>query len=334
MRLVLVATGGTIASLPDAASGAVRPAVEAGELVRAAGLERDAEIEVVELDRVNGWNVTPDTMLDVAGVLRDRLAAPDVDGAIVTHGTDTVEETAFLAELLVDADKPVVFAVAMRTGVEAGADGPRNLGNALRAAAAPEAGAWGSLIAVNDELHSARWCVKVDSFRPSAFASPEHGLAGYVTPERIRIAPAPPRFVLAPPARLAPVALVTTYAGMPPEAVAALLDATRAEGLVVQGTGAGNVPGSVEPALREAVERGTVVAVATRVATGGTVPIYGGPGGGATLREAGVLPAGGLTAAKARLLLTVALAGSGDRDEAAARFRAGVAALAPGAFGG
>jgi L-asparaginase len=333
VRLVLVATGGTIASLPNPVTGAVRPAVAPDDLIRVAGLAEDAEIEVVEVDRVNGWNVTPETMLATVGRLRERLADPEVSAAIVTHGTDTVEETAFLAELLVDSPKPVLFAASMRTGAERGADGPRNLGNAVRVAAEPAAGGWGALVVLNDEVHSARWCVKSDSFRPSAFTSPDRGPVGFVTPERVRVGPAPPRFVLDVPERLEPVPVVTTYTGMPPEAVRAIVGATAARGLVVQGTGAGNVPGSVVPALREAVEAGLVVVIATRTPTGGTVPIYGGPGGGVTLREAGVVPAGGLTAAKARLLLMVALASEADPAGAAARFRAGVDALAPGSFG-
>jgi L-asparaginase len=315
-------------------TGAVRPAIAPEDLVRVAALERDLEVEVIEVDRVNGWNVTPDTMLTVVARLDERLADPCVAGAIVTHGTDTVEETAFLAELLVDRAKPVVFAAAMRTGVEVGADGPRNLANAARVAGSAAAAGWGALVVMNDEVHCARWCVKTDSFRPSAFASPGHGPVGFVTPERVRIMPAPARFVLQPPRRLdAAVPVVTTYSGMPPTAITSVLEATGALGLVVQGTGAGNVPGSIAPALREAVDAGMVVSIATRVLTGGTVPIYGGPGGGVTLRDAGVVSAGALTAAKARLLLMVALADGTGPARAAQLFRAGVEELAPGAFG-
>jgi L-asparaginase len=334
VKLILVATGGTIASLPDPATGAVRPAIAPEDLVRLTALETGFEIEVIEVARVNGWNVTPDTMLAVVARLGERLADPCVAGAIVTHGTDTVEETAFLAELLVDSAKPVVFTAAMRTGAELGADGPRNLANAARVAGSAAAAGWGALVVMNDEVHCARWCVKTDSFRPSALSSPGYGPVGYVTPERVRITSAPERFVLQPPLRFdAAVPIVTTYSGMPSRAIASVLEATGARGLVVQGTGAGNVPGSIEPALRETVDAGMVVAIATRVLTGGTVPIYGGPGGGVTLRDAGVVSAGGLTAAKARLLLMVALAGGTDPARAAQLFRACVQQLAPGAFG-
>ena len=330
MKILLAATGGTIASLADG-TGAVRPAVSPDDLVRVAALGDGVEIEVVEIDRVNGWNVTPATMLRLVAVLNARLAEPDVAGAVVTHGTDTTEETAFLVELLVAADKPVAFAAAMRTGAELGADGPRNLHDAVSVAACPAACGWGSLVVLNDEIHAGRWCVKTDSYRPSAFASPGRGPVGHVVPGHVRIDPPPMRYVLdAPESFDAEVPVVATYTGMHSDTIRAVVAQTGARGLVVQGTGAGNVPGSVMPALSEAVDAGVVVVIATRAMTGGTAPIYGGPGGGVTLRREGLIPAGGLTAAKARLLLMTALA---TTDDPAAAFRAGVEALTPGAFG-
>ena len=119
MALHLIATGGTIGSLRDPASGSVRPAVAAEEPVRGTpGLEAFGRIRVEELDRVSGWNITPETMLAIARSAQDALADPEVAGAVVTHGTDTVEETAFLCDVAIDSEKPVVFAAAMRSGDE------------------------------------------------------------------------------------------------------------------------------------------------------------------------------------------------------------------------
>jgi L-asparaginase len=333
VKLVLAATGGTIASLPDPATGAVRAALAPGDLVAAAGLASEIEVEVVEIDRINGWNVTPELMLRLARCLHDRLGDESVAGAIVTHGTDTVEETAFLVELLVASEKPVAFAAAMRTGDELGADGPRNLRDAMQVAGAEDARGWGALLVMNDEIHSARWCVKTDSFRPSALASPGFGPVGYVTPGHVRIDPAPPRFLLDIPARLPEVPVLTTYTGMTADVARAVVERTAPRGLVVQGTGLGNVPGPIVPVLRELIDAGVVVVIATRVATGGTAAVYGGPGGGVMLRDEGVIPAAGLSAAKARLLLMVALAVASDHHEAARLFRTGAHRLAPGAFG-
>jgi L-asparaginase len=288
-------------------------------------------LEVIELARVNGWNVAPVKMLEVAHCLNEHLGAEAVTGAVVTHGTDTVEETAFVCDLLVQGDKPVAFAAAMRTGAEIAADGPRNLVCAARVAASGSAGL-GAVVVMNDELHAARWAVKTDSYRPSAFSSPGHGPVGHVTPERLAIHTTPPRFTVAPPPQFGhEVALVKTFTGMGEGLIDAIVDETGAAGLVLEGTGAGNVPGTAVPAIGRAIDRGLPVVIATRTATGGTIPIYGGPGGGVTIRELGVVGAGGLTAAKARLLLMIALAtGAADAMEL---FRRAVATLAPSALG-
>ena len=334
MGVLIVATGGTIASLPDPERGAVKPAVSGEELVAGIpALARFGPVEVVELERVNGWNMTPTRMLDVVHELRTRLADATT-GAVVTHGTDTVEETAFLCELLVGADMPVVFAAAMRSGAEIAADGPRNLLNAAKVTVSPEAVGWGSLVAMNDELHSARWCRKLDSYRTSAFSSPDHGPVGAVTPERLKISPPPARVLLETPDALrAEVPVLKTYTGMGEELIETVMDETQADGIVLEGTGAGNVPGSALSGIRVAVRRAIPIAIATSVPAGGVVPIYGGPGGGVTLREEGVLSAGALPAGKARLLLMVCLAVTESADDARRLFSSIVDALAPGAFG-
>jgi L-asparaginase len=182
---------------------------------------------------------------------------------------------------------------------------------------------------LNDEVHAARWARKQDSFRVSAFSSPGHGPVGFVAPGSVRLPWRPPRrFVIDPPLALdAAVPVVQTYTGMEEHLIEAVLDATGAAGLVLEGTGLGNVPGSAERGIRAALERGVPVVAATRVPTGGTRAVYGGPGGGVTLRDLGVLQAGGLSAAKARLLL-MALLASRARAAVAEEFEAAVTTLA------
>jgi len=321
MTVRVVATGGTIASLADPQTGAVRPAVGAEELVQSVpGLDGLGPIAVEEVAHVNGWNVTPPTMLEVARRVAAALADATVDGVVVTHGTDTVEETAFLCDVTVGSEKPVAFAAAMRSGSEIAADGPRNLLCAAQVAADPAARGLGTLLVLGDEVHAARWARKQDSYRTSAFASPGHGPVGQVTPGAVRMLARPPRRVsVALPAALdRPVPIVQAYTGMEEGLVEAVLDATAAAGLVLEGTGLGNLPGSAERGVRAARERGLPVVVATRVPTGATGAVYGGPGGGVTLRELGAVHAGALSAAKARLLLMLLLAGGAGADDAAA----------------
>jgi L-asparaginase len=314
MTVRLIATGGTIASLADPETGAVRPAVSAEDLV--ATVPGLGPVEVESVAHVNGWNVTPQTMLEVA-----RRASGG--GVVVTHGTDTIEETAFFCDLTVESD--VVFAGAMRNGSEVSADGPRNLLCAWQVAAEPRG--LGTVLVLNDEIHAARWARKQDSSRVHALTSPGHGPVGIAVPGSVTITMPPPHRVLLPlPDALPPVPIVQTYTGIEEHLIETVLDATGAAGLVLEGTGLGNVPGSAERGIAAAVERGLPVVNATRVPAGGVHAIYGGPGGVVTQRELGVIGAGGLSAAKARLLLMLLLAEGGDvrgRLEAAVETLAG-----------
>lgn len=323
MALRLLATGGTIASLVDPQTGAARPAVGADELLAGVpGLDALGPIEVEDIDRVSGWNVTPATMLDVAKRAEHALADEAVDGVIVTHGTDTVEETAFLCDLTLRSSKPVAFAGAMRNRSEIGTDGPRNLLNAARVASAPEARGLGAVVVLDDEVHAARWARKQDTFRVSAFSSPGHGPLGTVTPGSLRIGiPTLERVLVPRPATLDhPVPIVHAYTGIEAGVIEAVLELTEAAGLVLEGTGLGNVPASAQPGVCAARARGLPVVVATRVPGGGTDAVYGGPGGGATLGELGVVGGHLLPASKARLLLMLLLAGGATGARASERF--------------
>jgi L-asparaginase len=317
----ILTTGGTIASLPDPDSGAKRPAVSGEELVASVpGLDRVADVQVEEVASVSSWNLTPHDMLTVARRAGEALREPDVEGVVVTHGTDTIEETAFLTDLTLRAEGPVVFVGAMRTPDEPSADGPRNLLNAARVAVAPEARAAGAVVAISDEIHAARWVRKLDSALVSAFRSPRRGPIGHVTPTSLELPWVPPRgFTIDPPEELShEVALVAAYPGMDGALIEAALDAGGAAGLVVEGTGSGNVPGTAVSGIVSALERGLPVILATRVPGGATVSGYGSPGGGAALRELGAVGAGPLSAGKARLLLMTLLA-RGLSGEAAGR---------------
>ena len=321
MGVLVLTTGGTIASLPDPKTGAKRPAVSGDELVRSVpGLDAVADVEVEEVASASSWNLTPEDMLRVARRAGDALADGGFDGVVVTHGTDTLEETAFLTDLTLRAEGPVAFVGAMRSPDELSADGPRNLLNAVRVAAAPEARGAGAVVVMGDEINAARWARKLDSGSVTAFRAPRRGPLGRVAPDSLVLPWVPPRgFTIDPPAALPhEVALVSAYPGMRPAAVEAGVDAADAAGLVLEGTGSGNVPGSAVDGVRTVLERGLPVVVATRVPGGAGRSGYGSPGGGEALGELGVVGAGPLSAGKARLLLMVLLA-HGHRGQAAAR---------------
>jgi L-asparaginase len=324
----ILTTGGTIASLPDPDTGAKRPALSGEELVASVpGLDKVAIVEVAEIVSVTSWNLTPGDMLAVARRASEALAEPDVDGVVVTHGTDTLEETAFLADLTLRSDRPVAVVGAMRSVDELSADGPRNLLNAVRVAAAPEARGVGAVVVMGDEIHAARWVRKLDSGLTSAFGSPRRGPIGRVTPGSLDLPWVPPRGFTAdvPEALTHEVPIVSGYPGMDAAVIDAVVEAGDAAGLVVEGTGSGNVPGGAMPAIRRAVERGLPVVAATRVPGGAGRSGYGSPGGGAELRGLGVVGAGPLSAGKARLLLMTLLANGMSAGDAARAFEEAVA---------
>lgn len=319
MTVRLLATGGTIASRVDPDTGAVVPAVSPADLVAAVpGIEEYGPIEVEEIDRVNGWNVTPQVMRQVAERARHALEEDGVDGVVVTHGTDTTEETLYLVDLLAgDATRHggIAFACAMRSAGEIGADGPRNLLGAVATATDAEARGRGALLTVNDEIHCARWATKTDTTNVATFRSTPGGPVGRIVRGR-------PRFDLPTPGRPphgdtidTRVALVKAYTGMDDAALRWLVDERGIRGLVVEGTGAGNVPGTLVPGIEHALGRGVPVVIASRCWTGRPEPIYGGPGGGVSLAELGVIRSNGLNGPKARLALMVALGWSADHDD-------------------
>jgi L-asparaginase len=322
-RIALIATGGTIASMA-AGDGSLVAVLSAADLLARAAPPESIRVEPVhELVRVNSWDVQPSLMWRLAAQVEALLAEPDIAGVVVTHGTDTIEETAFVLELGVGSDKPVVLTAALRSADELSADGPRNLRQACMAAASRSARGLGVVVCLDGELHTARWVRKVHSYQVHALQSPGHGPVGAFTPSgelRVSVS-ALPRSVVEWPVDPAanPVPVVSAYTGFEPDTLMAVAERTGARGLVIDGFGLGNVPGPAVAAIRGLRREGVVVAVATRVVGGGAFPVYGGEGGGAQLVREGVLSAGELSAAKARLLLMACLSGA-DASLAGRRF--------------
>ncbi|GIH60185.1 asparaginase [Microbispora siamensis] len=317
-RIRVITTGGTIASVPG--GGAVSVAVSGRDLVGAAGGPA-VTVEVDEAMLVHSFNLTLDGMLRIAERVAAAVADPDVDGVVVTHGTDTMEETAFFVDLLLGAGRTVVFTGAQRHAGEPDGDGPRNLADALRVAAATAGRGLGAVIVMAGRVHAARHATKADTVALDAFDSPGYGPVGRVHGERVHIAARPerlPGFTLAELGGLeARVDIVPAYLGADGVHVAASR-AAGARGLVLEALGAGNPTSGLLGEVRACVAAGIPVLVTSRCHAGPSLPVYG-AGGGATLREAGAVFAGSLAAPKARLLLAAALAAEPGPAEALAR---------------
>jgi L-asparaginase len=314
-------TGGTISIRVDPAAGGAVPALSGRELLELApGAGEMAALEAVEFDRVAGWRVTPDWMEKLEEAVRAALGPPEVAGVVVTHGTDTLEESAFLVDCVLEEERPVVFTGAMRNASEAGWDGPRNLAAAVRVAAAPEARGRGALVVLNDTVFEAHGATKTHTARVNTFADLEAGPAGVVEPDGVRFyRPARQRAII--PAALLEtrVDLIMAASGTDDRHVRASRD-SGARGLVIVGTGRGNVPAELVPALARAIAAGVPVVVCSRCPSGRVLPVYAGEGSGRALEAAGAWFAGALPAHKARLLLMLALGAAGGSLPAAKRW--------------
>jgi L-asparaginase len=323
-RVEIVTTGGTIASRIDPATGAAVPAVRAADLVALVPqLGEIAELHTTEFCLESSWNVTPALMAELGRTIHGILDDGRADGVVVTHGTDTMEETAFALDLLLDGQAPVAVTGAMRNASLPGADGPRNLLAAVRVAADPLARGLGTLVVMNDEVHAARFVTKTHASALHTFASPDasavarldaRGLDVRWRPRR------PPALPIAVPESR--VHLLECAAGADPLLLRAVL-AAGARGVVIAASGAGNVHRSWEEPIGEAIDTGVPVVLVTRTGRGRVTPDYGSPGGGRRLWDRGVIPGGDLSGRKARIALMLAL-GAGLDVPALRRYFAAV----------
>jgi L-asparaginase len=329
--IALLFTGGTISMRLDPETGAAMPALGARDIVAAVpALTGLGDIEVEDFSRLPGPHVTPEHMWRLARRAAAWLERPDIDGLVITHGTDTIEETAFLLDLVLTTDKPVVLCGAMRTISDPSWDGPGNLLAAARVAASPSTRGRGVLVVMDEQIIAARDVRKVHTEASGSFAAPEFGPVGVLDAGTVRFARAPmPRLGWRDPGaeaglrvrRIEPaIELVQVYTGMSDRLLRAAVSA-ETRGLAVVAFGRGNVPPFVMPAVTDLVARGLLVTISSRCVSGRVAPRYGYAGGGLDLSKAGAILAGDLSGAKARLLQMVALGLSGDRDEAARLIR-------------
>lgn len=319
-KVVLVTTGGTIASRMDAARGYVAATASGRELLGLLPAPLpDIDVELDEFCNVGSYRIDLDLAFRLARRIDAHLARPDVDGVAVTHGTDTMEEGVFLADLVVTNDKPVIFTGAQRNADEHDTDGPRNLTDAIRLAASGLRGL-GAVILFDQEFHAARDVTKTHAYRTDTFASMEHGKLGEIDGEWISLQRRPLLRATIRTERVEPaVDLVRLVMGSDARFVRCAME-SGAKGLVIEGFGRGNATPPVVEAVSEATAAGMVVVITSRCPQGRTAAIYGGGGGGKDLARAGAIFAGDLTGVKARILLSVLLGSAASQEAIAACF--------------
>jgi L-asparaginase len=284
------------------------PALSGEEiLAQVPGLDEIADFDVIDFGKWPGPHVTPSRMMDLARAARDKLADEDVTGAIVTHGTDTLEETAYLLDLVLNEEKPVVLVGAMRNSSELSWDGPGNLRSAVRVAVAPQARGLGVIVAMNDQLIAAAEATKTHTEATDTFQSRDFGPLGIVDKDRVIVTRRPIERERIVTDRLEErVDVIKMVAGADGRFIEfAVSDGAR--GLVIEGLGRGNVTVAALPAIERAVKAGIPVVITSRCPRGRVLDTYAYEGAGRQLRKMGVILGGMLPSHKARIKLMLEL---------------------------
>jgi len=316
----IVATGGTIAST-NYYSGNQGKITVADLLKQVPKVDSLATITGEQFSNVASSAITPELWLKLSRGIADTLRArPDITGVVVTHGTDTMEETAYFLDLTVADPRPVIVTGAMRPSDGIGIDGPANLYNSVRVAGDTAARGRGTMVLLNDEIFAARDVAKYNTVRPDAFAAPYRGAAGVTDPERIAWYRLPSRhatFDISKVTELPRVDIVYVYAGVDGSAIDAFV-AAGAKGIVTAGVGRGGTTGGMRDAILRAKKKGVVFVSGSRTGSG-SVSI----GSGASRDTIpGSVGTGDLNVQKARVLLMLALTRTNDPKEIAKIFAA------------
>jgi L-asparaginase len=317
-KVAVLSTGGTIASRYDPVKGGYVAALSGEDLVAAVpAIKNIAQIQVEQIFNISSSDITPETWLRLAGRVNELLARPDIAGIVVTHGTNTLEETAYFMDLTTVSTKPVVLVGAQRPASDPDSDGPRNLLNAVRVAIAPEAVGKGVMVVMNGQINAARDVTKTNTSQVETFRSLEFGALGVADAEKVRFYRAPLRrqtFTVDSRTQLGRVEIVMSYAGADGLSIRSILRDDTVQGLVIAGLGLGGVPGAMFDAIQEARARGIPVVISTRVPTGRVFSLSATKGSALTLKRIGCVLADNLSPQKARILLMLALTKSSEPE--------------------
>jgi len=301
-------TGGTISMQRDVAAGGNVPAHGGEALMRlATGVERIAPVRIEDWARMPACHLDQSRLWALRERVRELAASGEVSGIVITHGTDILEETAYLLDRTLDRRIPVAITGAMRTSSDEGWDGPRNLRDAVTVAASSSSSGRGTMVVFAGLVFAGLAAVKSHATDPEAFSAPHAGPIGRVADGTVSYSsePAAGARPVEPASLHARVAHVPTVVGDQ----GAMLDHARGEhdGVVVEAFGSGNMPPGAVPAVRRWIEEGKPVVLASRCWWGQVAPLYAFDGGGARTTAMGAIPAGPRTPSQARMELTIAL---------------------------
>ena len=309
----------------DPVAGGPVPALCGPEILALVpGLDQIAECATTDFVRLPGPHMTPSRMLELSHVVAAQLADERVDGVVVTHGTDTLAETACLLDLVLRSEKPVVLGGAMRNSSEAGWDGPANLRSAVRVAVDPEARGLGVLVVMNDELIAAAEATKTHTESENAFQARDFGPLGVADKDRVIVSRRRIAREHIPATRLEEsVEIIKLSAGSDGRFIRRAIE-DGARGLVLEALGLDNVPVTALSEVERAIQRGIPVVITSRCPRGRVFDTYAYPGAGRPLRRAGAILGGLLPSHKARIKLMLLLGAGRTLDEIRTSFEAAV----------
>lgn len=321
-NILLIHTGGTIAMTENIDTGSVTTTKKHPLSSEDKIISQFAKIDDDYLFDLPSPHITPILMLQLGQHIEKRLKTNRYDGIVITHGTDTLEETAYFLDLYLQTKKAVVVTGAMRSSNEVGSDGLYNLISAIRVASAIESEEKGVLVVMNDEIHTAAYATKTATSNIATFKSPQFGPIGMLTKQKVYFYH---KWISLETYQVESITknvpLIKVYAGID-QTLFNAITATSVDGLVIEGFGQGNVPPAIVDSIEQLIENNVPVVLVSRSFKGVVQPTYDYPGGGKQLKNAGVLFAKGLSGQKARIKLLLLLESNCSTDRLETIFEA------------
>ncbi len=320
-RLATFFTGGTISMRIDPLTGGAVPALSGEEIIALVpGLDELADFDLINFARWPGPHVTPQRMMGLARAVKEKLTDETVTGVVITHGTDTLEETAYLLDLVINDEKPIVFVGAMRNSSELSWDGPENLRSAVRVAIDPRSRGLAVIVAMNNQLIAAAEATKTHTESTDTFQSRDFGPIGLIDKDRIIVMRRPFHHEQIATDKIEEsVDLIKMFAGADGRFINFAVD-EGARGIVIEALGRGNVPVASIPAIERAIGKGIPVVITSRCPRGRVLDTYAYEGAGRQLKKLGAILGGMLPGHKARIKLMLALGAGWSVEQIRASF--------------
>ena len=314
-KVAIIFTGGTISMTVDEKVGAAIPTLTGSQILSmVSNIDKLAEIEVIEYAEIPGPHMTIDRLMEIRSLIHDLVKRNDISGVIITHGTDSLEETAYFLDLTINTPKPVVVVGAMRNSSELGYDGPSNLAAAVCTAISPLAMNKGVLVVLNNEVNLAMEVTKTNTLSLNTFQSPYGPIGTIDTNDLIVHRDIVTKQFINTDTIENNVYLIKSYLDMDDSLINCAVNAG-AKGIVIEAMGRGNLPPKTLAGVKYALKNNVVVVIVSRCPSGRVMESYGYEGGGKDLTSMGVVLGGELNGQKARLKLMVALGYTDDIDE-------------------